>query len=193
VGSHWSQTKSAGLVEPLPSNVTARFYNYLELRELYANAAFIVVPVHDVDHAAGVTTIMEGMSMGKSVIATRSLGQSDVLNDRRNHTRSNVYRRTAKSTFLQLFSPSNLSDLQTGMYVNPYQVEEMRSSINYMLENQERVRTIGQNARLVVKQIMSLDHFTERILKRVLSENYPSQAGESEDYTEDLETVGVNS
>lgn len=65
----------------VPSNVRviAQRLSYVELRDLYAGAACVVVPLHDTPQAAGITTILEAMAMDKPVIATRSAGLPDVL------------------------------------------------------------------------------------------------------------------
>lgn len=53
--------------------------SYLDLREAYARARFVVVPVANVDYAAGVTGICEAMAMGKAVVATASPGVADYV------------------------------------------------------------------------------------------------------------------
>lgn len=53
--------------------------SYVDLREAYARARFVVVPVKDVDYAAGVTGLCEAMAMGKAVIATASPGVADYV------------------------------------------------------------------------------------------------------------------
>jgi glycosyltransferase involved in cell wall biosynthesis len=171
VGSHWSNTTGAGLEGELPSNVKVKFYNYTELRELYANAALVVVPTRDVDHAAGITVILEAMGMGKTVISTRSVGQSDVINDQRSHSRGD-FKRISISTFLRMFASDELSELQTGLYVNPGEVEEMRRSIAHLLENPEKVKQIGRNASLVVNEVMTVGHFKDRVLAHVIGATY---------------------
>ena len=62
----------------------ARRYEYRELRDLYAQSAFVVVPLYENDFQAGVTTMLEAMAMGKAVIATRTTGQTDVIIDGEN-------------------------------------------------------------------------------------------------------------
>jgi glycosyltransferase involved in cell wall biosynthesis len=64
-----------------PSNVEiiTRRLSYIELRDLYAGAALVVVPLYDTVQAAGITTILEAMAMGKCVIATQSRGLPDAL------------------------------------------------------------------------------------------------------------------
>jgi hypothetical protein len=55
--------------------------SYGELRDCYAGAQFIVVPVENVRYAAGVTSICEAMAMGKAVVATASPGVVDYVRD----------------------------------------------------------------------------------------------------------------
>lgn len=47
------------------------------LRDLYAGSRIVVVPLNDVPYAAGVTGLVEAMSMGKPVIVTGSVGIRD--------------------------------------------------------------------------------------------------------------------
>ena len=51
------------------------------LRNLYAGARFVVVPLNAVEYAAGVTGILEAMSMGKALIVTDSPGIRDYIVD----------------------------------------------------------------------------------------------------------------
>lgn len=82
--SPWSKHENETAGRTLPPNVEARRYSYLELRELYAQSLFVVVPLKETDFQAGVTTILEAMAMGKAVVATRTTGQTDVITDGEN-------------------------------------------------------------------------------------------------------------
>ena len=42
--SHWSKRKNTALDTARPANVEVNSYNYLELRDLFARAAIVVVP-----------------------------------------------------------------------------------------------------------------------------------------------------
>jgi glycosyltransferase involved in cell wall biosynthesis len=120
---------------------------------------------------------MEAMSMGKAVVATRSVGQSDVLNDRRSTTRSRFHR-VASGTFLKMFGTRDIDNLQTGFYVNPGEVDEMYRGVKYLLENPERAANIGRNAREVIVQTMTLEHFCKRIKSVVTPELESTEANE---------------
>lgn len=65
----------------IPSNVRllTQSLSYADLRALYSGATAVVIPLYDTPQAAGITTILEAMAMGKSVVATRSTGLPDVL------------------------------------------------------------------------------------------------------------------
>lgn len=79
-----SSTWMSGVREEMstiPSNIrviTERL-SYTDLRDLYAGAQLVVVPLHQTLQAAGITTILEGMAMGKCVLATASAGLPDAL------------------------------------------------------------------------------------------------------------------
>ena len=79
--SPWSKGRNETEGRTLPPNVDARRYDYAGLRQLYAQSSFVVVPLYETDFQAGVTTILEAMAMGKAVIATRTTGQTDVIED----------------------------------------------------------------------------------------------------------------
>jgi glycosyltransferase involved in cell wall biosynthesis len=51
------------------------------LRDLYARASVVVVPVVENDFQAGVTVVLEAMAMGKAVVATAARGWAGVIED----------------------------------------------------------------------------------------------------------------
>ncbi len=51
--------------------------SYLALRDLYARAKFVVVPVGDTLNASGVTSVLEAGAMGKAVIVSNSRAIAD--------------------------------------------------------------------------------------------------------------------
>ena len=86
--SHWSKRRNTAAETALPANVQVVG---VRLRGACASCtpvrAIVVVPLDDIDFQAGVTTILEAMAMAKPVIVTHSLGQTDVVEDRRTATR----------------------------------------------------------------------------------------------------------
>src|SRR5690606_2844144 len=72
-GSPPWQLKDSGAA--LPPEAQFKRYSPLELRELYARAAFVAVPLRgDRGGQAGSRVVYEAMSMGKAIIATRTRG-----------------------------------------------------------------------------------------------------------------------
>ena len=78
-GSHWARTVAQAAA--LPANV--EYYDrplpFAELREQYARATAVVVPLHPVTNQSGVTTMLEAMSMARPLVVTASPGQREVV------------------------------------------------------------------------------------------------------------------
>lgn len=102
----------------------------VELRAMYARASLVVVPLHDVDFDAGVTTITEAMAMGKAVVATRTRGQVDVIRDGEN-----------------------------GRYVPPGDADALRGAIRYLFDHPDRAERMGRAGRALVESRHTLDRW----------------------------------
>jgi glycosyltransferase involved in cell wall biosynthesis len=133
--SPWSKHGNETETRTLPSHVQARRYDYRELRELYAESAFVVVPLYENDFQAGITTILEAMAMGKAVIVTSTVGQVDVIEEGVN-----------------------------GLYVPPGSVEGWRAAIGRLRADPELRARLGQNARQWIEQNATLDHWVENVV-----------------------------
>jgi glycosyltransferase involved in cell wall biosynthesis len=59
--------------------VISKWLSYLELRDLYANSLFVVIPVLDTLNASGVSSILEASAMGKALIVSDSSGIRDYV------------------------------------------------------------------------------------------------------------------
>jgi glycosyltransferase involved in cell wall biosynthesis len=77
--SPWSKRDDTSAGIDLPANVTVRGLDQFDLRQLYADASLVVVPLQETDFQAGITTILEAMSMGRATVCTRTVGQTDTL------------------------------------------------------------------------------------------------------------------
>ncbi len=133
-GSPWSKQKDSTEGEAIPENVTVRRFSLHELRQLYADSRFLVMPLFDVDFQAGVTAMLEAMSMGKSMVCSRTPGQTDVV-----------------------------VEGETGLYVKPGDVGELRGAIQHLLDNPDIADSMGQNARRLIDEEMSLDRYVHRL------------------------------
>ena len=121
-----------------PAHVTAGFANYEELRDLYARASVVVVPLLRNDFQAGVTTILEAMAMGKAVVVSATRGQTDVI-----------------------------SDGVTGMLVRPEHPDHLREAIHFLLDHPSERRRLGRNARDAFEAGFTLDQYVEVLLRQM--------------------------
>jgi glycosyltransferase involved in cell wall biosynthesis len=67
--------------DPLPANMSRRFYAWPELVQLYRDADVVVVSCHENKYAAGVQSLMEAMACGRPVIASTTEGLADYLGE----------------------------------------------------------------------------------------------------------------
>jgi glycosyltransferase involved in cell wall biosynthesis len=142
--SPWSKRSSQLDGATLPSNVRIEQLDLHQLRQLYADASLVVVPLVETDFQAGVTTILEAMSMAKAVVCTRTVGQSDIIEDR-----------------------------ITGIYVAPADPEAMRSAIVELLDRPVFAAEIGRAARAFVLEHADIERYVARLATLVEQQGGP--------------------
>jgi hypothetical protein len=128
--SPWSKRADSSQTAAIPPNVTVRKFSQYELRQLYADSQFVVMPLYNVNFQAGVTAILEAMAMEKAVLCSRTPGQTDVI-----------------------------VEGQTGLYVPPEDPAALRTKIQYLLDHPDLARTMGQAGRHRVESTMELTHY----------------------------------
>ncbi len=138
-GSPWSQLRFV-YDQTLPANVRISSFTLLEMRALYRNAAFVVVPIRPTLRACGMNVVLEGWAMEKAVIVTRSIGQLDYATDN-----------------------------ETALFVKPGDVEEMRTKIVYLLEHPEEAERLGRNGRQHVDTNLNVDRFIDIVQQSLMS------------------------
>ncbi len=136
--SPWSKHQNETEKIALPPNVKAQRYEYFDLRQLYADSRFIVVPLYQNDFQAGITTILEGMAMGKAVISTRTDGSAGAVRDGEN-----------------------------GLLVPPGDIPAWRAAIAHLLDNPAIAERMGGVGRRDMERSMSLDHWVENLAQVV--------------------------
>ena len=94
----------------------------------------MVMPLFNVNFQAGVTAILEAMAMGKTVICSRTPGQTDVL-----------------------------TEGETGIYVASGNPEALRAAILHLLNQPEHTQQMGRRGRQQILQEMSLDCYVSRL------------------------------
>ena len=115
----WRATVSE---QPLPDGVTVGMKTFVELRALYAQSRFVVVPLLPSDSDNGITSILEAFAMGKAVICTDTAGQIGVLEEGVNCLR-----------------------------VPPFDVEALRAAIVELWSDPEMCRRLGAAGRQLVE------------------------------------------
>ncbi len=161
--SHWSKRRNTAESAALPANVQVSKFDYPALRSVYARASMVVVPLNDIDFQAGVTTILEAMAMGKPVIVTHSLGQTDVIEDRRAATRGAQPRVRLPSLMRSFAELAGVQLEPTGFYVAPEDPAALRRAIDHLLEHPEERRRLGAAGRQTVERLLTVDHFATRM------------------------------
>ena len=116
--SPWSKREDSSAGLELPPNVHVGAFDLFDLRQLYADAAFVLVPLQETDFQAGITTILEAMSMGKAVVCTRTAGQTDTI-----------------------------VDGDTGLYVPPGDPDAWRAAIERLLDDPAEAARLGAAGR----------------------------------------------
>ena len=132
--SPWSKRDDTTQQRAIPANVTVRRFSLFEMRELYARARFVVVPLFAVNFQAGVTTIMETMAMGKAVVVTRTPGQTDYVQDG-----------------------------ITGIYVPSGDAKALRQTIQHLLDHPAEAEKLGQAGWSLFMKEFDLDRYVEKI------------------------------
>ncbi|MCL4541113.1 MAG: glycosyltransferase family 4 protein [Chloroflexi bacterium] len=121
--------------DAVPRNVEVRSYGtYAALRTLYAQSAFVVIPLEDISYAAGYTVVLEAMAMGNAVICTRTRQPDDFI-----------------------------VEGETGFYVPPGDIGALRDRIRYLLDHPNTAISIGLAGRRRVEAYFTIDHFVGRI------------------------------
>jgi glycosyltransferase involved in cell wall biosynthesis len=134
-GSWYARTKQTKVqVQPPRNVVVSGHFGPEELRRLYAQSQFVVLPITDVPFSAGVTSLLEAMSMERAVIVTRSRGIMDYVEDG-----------------------------VTALVVSPGNAAELRRAIVFLLAHPEQARRLGRNARQRIEQELNLDLYVDRI------------------------------
>jgi glycosyltransferase involved in cell wall biosynthesis len=112
-----------------PARVVRKAYEPAALRDLYDRAAVVVVPVIETTFPAGITTLVEAMSMGKPVIATGTSGLACVV-------------------------PRDVA-----VVVPPSDRVALAQALRELLADPERRQALGERARTFANRVHNLDDY----------------------------------
>jgi glycosyltransferase involved in cell wall biosynthesis len=139
--SPWSAHTNETERVALPDHIQARRYSYVQLRELYAQSALVVVPLYPNDFQAGITTMLEAMAMGKAVVVSRTEGQVDVIDHGDN-----------------------------GLYVAPQSSEQLREVVQRLLGDHTLRAELGRRARRWVEENATIDTWVDQVVAALRGE-----------------------
>jgi len=137
----------AGLA--IPPNVELRLdIPSTEVARLLRRARLVVVPLHDTVYAAGQSVVLRAMSAARAVIVTRTPGIEDYVRHG-----------------------------ETGLFVSPYNVEEMAAEIEHLLDSAETTQQMGQRARQEAVAQYSFEVLAQRLsnlARQLVADGAPS-------------------
>ena len=136
--SPWSRRPDAARELDIPDNVHVTKLSQFDLRQLYGDSDFVVVPVEETDFQAGITTILEAMSMGLAVVCSRTAGQTDTVVDGVN-----------------------------GLLVAPGDAAALRAAIERLLHDPELAAQLGANGRAWVEEHADVVGYADRLAQLV--------------------------
>jgi glycosyltransferase involved in cell wall biosynthesis len=137
--SPWSRWSDSSQTVAVPDNVEIRQLGFADLRQLYADADLVVMPLLDAVFQAGVTTLLEAMAMERAIICSQSRGQTDVVVHEEN-----------------------------GVYVPPGDVAALRAAILALLADPARAREMGRYGRKFVEEHCEVSVYSRRLAQYVL-------------------------
>ena len=150
-GEIFNTVKKLLNIKDLPDFITVGKKKPADLRELYARSRFVVVPLLPTDSDNGLTTILESMAMGKTVICTKADGQIDVIQDG-----------------------------VTGILVPQGDVKAMRQAILDLWNDPAKCKRMGDTARKYIEEVHNLEQFVGSIkneIESTLHGKYRNQNG----------------
>jgi glycosyltransferase involved in cell wall biosynthesis len=136
--SPWSRRADGTADRELPPNVEVTRLDHHDLRDVYAASRIVVAPLVDVDFQAGITTILEGMAMGRPIVVTRTPGQTDTVEDG-----------------------------VTGIYVPVGDAAALRTAIVDLLDDPERAARLGAAARSWVVEHADVERYAALLATEV--------------------------
>jgi len=131
----WRYSAGQTTLDSLPDFVEMRSWgSYVNLRQLYAESAVVVVPLERA-MLSGVTVVLEAMAMGRPVILTHNPYVTDFLRDGEN-----------------------------GFFVQKGDAAGLREKISYLLDHPQEAERVGARAREWVLERYAVHLYVQRIL-----------------------------
>jgi glycosyltransferase involved in cell wall biosynthesis len=114
----------------LPEGVTFGPLSAVEMRDLYARARFVVLPLHPSDTDHGISCMIEAFAMGRAVVCTRVDGQRDALEEGVN-----------------------------GVFVPAHDAAALRAEILELIADPDRAEAMGREARRLAEAEFGMERW----------------------------------
>lgn len=125
-----------------PSVIVKSDLDWIELREWYQHAKFVIIPVKNEPRNSGHTSTLQAMACGRAVILSDTPG---------------------------LWDRERMKHLETCYLVKPENVEALREAISFLLAHPEEASRIGNNARKLVEQHYSSRIYGKALQEAIIS------------------------
>lgn len=139
MGSTHSPRSQARLPEHWPEHAEVGFAQPAELRRRYLEATVVAVPVTETDFPAGITTLLEAMSMGKAVVVSATRGMGGLIEDG-----------------------------ETGLLVPPGDVSALHRALRRLLGDRTLRRRLGVQARSFALREAGVERFAADLARHLL-------------------------
>jgi glycosyltransferase involved in cell wall biosynthesis len=129
---------------PIPKNVKV-YYEIpsSQYEKLLSKSKFVILPLKDVPYECGLSVLLHSMAMGKTVVVTRTALTVDYV-----------------------------VDGDTGIFVQPYDTDDLRDKIRYLLENPKKLKEIGANGRMAVESLFNEQNMARNFAEVLTSVRY---------------------
>jgi len=134
-GSPWSKARFHVDGE-LPPNVRVGQFDSRQLRRLYAGARCVIVPIQPTMRTCGVSVVQEARAMRRPVVATRTLGLLDYIDDG-----------------------------ETGLLARPKDADDLLEKVRSVLDDPVLAERLGEQGRRAVCSRFSLDGYVDGIVE----------------------------
>ena len=126
------------LPNPVPENMEIRYFDFVELRDLYRSADIVVISLLQNHYSAGLTVLMEAIACGKPVIMTENIGLTE--------------------EFLEM-------GLILG--TKPGDAKDLEATIDYLLANPEIAQDMADRAREYSLKHHTSEHYVNLVCRQL--------------------------
>jgi glycosyltransferase involved in cell wall biosynthesis len=174
-GSHWA--RSARTSDDTPPNVgfLTEPLDFADLRDLYARAAVVVVPLNDVPNQSGITTLLEGMSMERAVIVTANAGQRECVTGPLVRHDGSLDMAATADRGAALFDGEGARPGDCGLYVPVGDAEGLAAAIQLVTRDAELRLRLGREGRETATLHFGVDRYIATLAAALLGTATPAE------------------